>query len=413
MNKYLSVHHVGGRSGSRSFPRLNKFEKDIINVLYDADPDCIKQIEERNKALPSSLHVFPFCLGDSSRSTALNINYDAYTSSIKDLNLSYGSFYYFNKDHDYILSETVKTVEKRKVDLISLDNALQSKIIPVPPPDFLSVDTEGSEYEILQGAIETLKSSVLALVVEGEFHPMHKNQKLFGDIAQFLSNLGFHFVKFLSMGELSPYRASIGLRGEGFHMYADTLFLKRIENLELDNDNRKHLLMLLKMAFIAIVYNQFEYGLQCLHQTKNFSVPHSFTEELKGLSYYRFLKDLEEKADKIPTSFPKTFASKYTFETSQARFADSNHFSTKEKKKSGQKQEIKFTIKKFLKRLPFLYPIVSWIVRILIRIRRIILISMTKVFKRTTSVELVLLNYGLKNQAKTLKKNRIIQSQFL
>ena len=41
--KKLSVHHIGGRAGSRAFPILKHFEKDIINVLYDADADCMEQ----------------------------------------------------------------------------------------------------------------------------------------------------------------------------------------------------------------------------------------------------------------------------------------------------------------------------------------------------------------------------------
>ena len=49
----LAIHHVGGRAGSRSFPHLIKFEKDIINVLYDADEDCLEQ----NKALNHHLYI--------------------------------------------------------------------------------------------------------------------------------------------------------------------------------------------------------------------------------------------------------------------------------------------------------------------------------------------------------------------
>jgi hypothetical protein len=40
----ISVHHIGGRGGSRSFPILESFEQDIINVIYDADKECIEQI---------------------------------------------------------------------------------------------------------------------------------------------------------------------------------------------------------------------------------------------------------------------------------------------------------------------------------------------------------------------------------
>ena len=50
-NKRLSVHHVGGRRGSRAFPVLARFEKDVINVLYDADTDCLAALLRKNRII--------------------------------------------------------------------------------------------------------------------------------------------------------------------------------------------------------------------------------------------------------------------------------------------------------------------------------------------------------------------------
>ena len=67
------MHHVGGRGGSRNFPYMKKFEKDIITVLYDADKDCIEQIKDTNRNLESEIHVLPYALSDKCKSTVLNI----------------------------------------------------------------------------------------------------------------------------------------------------------------------------------------------------------------------------------------------------------------------------------------------------------------------------------------------------
>ena len=69
----LSLHHIGGRSGSRSFPDLHQFENDFINVIYDADSDCLAQILERNQNRKSELHVLGYCLGENCESMSLNI----------------------------------------------------------------------------------------------------------------------------------------------------------------------------------------------------------------------------------------------------------------------------------------------------------------------------------------------------
>ena len=52
-------HHVGGRAGSIAFPKLPKFEDEIFHVIYDADKDCVDQIE----ALWKPLTGFVMALG--------------------------------------------------------------------------------------------------------------------------------------------------------------------------------------------------------------------------------------------------------------------------------------------------------------------------------------------------------------
>ena len=126
-NLKLSIHHVGGRAGSRSFPVLNKFEKDIINVLYDADEDCVDQIQNINKKNDSELHVLPFALSDKCKDSILNINYDPYTSSLLEANSDFNSFYLFDNNHDYILGDTTKAMEKRKINVVSLDHIYDAK----------------------------------------------------------------------------------------------------------------------------------------------------------------------------------------------------------------------------------------------------------------------------------------------
>ena len=216
-NKRLSVHHVGGRPGSRAFPVLARFEKDVINILYDADTDCLAQVEERNRKFESELHVLPYCLGDSCRTGSLNINYDPFTSSLRDANPVYESFYQFYHTHDYPFSETVKTIEKRACGTGQLRLLFPiQKFSRFHRPDFLSIDTQGSEYEILQGAKDTLRSSVLALIVEVEFHPLYQGQRLFGDLSTLLSDQGFSFVRLSQLDNYLPIEHRLGSGAKGF-----------------------------------------------------------------------------------------------------------------------------------------------------------------------------------------------------
>ena len=46
---FIALHHIGSRGGSRSFPLNTYFEEEMINVLYDADSDCIEQEHQLNR----------------------------------------------------------------------------------------------------------------------------------------------------------------------------------------------------------------------------------------------------------------------------------------------------------------------------------------------------------------------------
>ena len=192
IKKYkLSVHHIGGRGGSRSFPILKKFEKDIINVIYDADSDCIEQIQENNEKLDSELYVLPYCLNDKCGPATININYDPYTSSLLETNNALDSFYSFYFNHDMVNEDVLKTMERRQVDSVTLDYLFGSKELALEEPDFLSIDIEGAEIDLLLGAKNVLLLHKPVIVLS--LHPQYiekKNQSL-SDLRSYLEEVNF------------------------------------------------------------------------------------------------------------------------------------------------------------------------------------------------------------------------------
>src|SRR3989344_4423423 len=231
MSEKICSHHIGGRGGNRSFPILNSFESDFVNILYDADNSCLEQIANLNKYNTSELRVIPACVGGKNGHAKFNINYDPSTSSLRAINPKTASWYfYFRKyQYDYISKETCQPVKKLRVKVITLDTLLKDDHTLVPP-DILSIDTQGTEYEILEGGVETLKEDTLAVIAEVWFHEIYKGQKLFGDVSALLHTHGFVFVKFTKdFFDFSPYRYPIGLRGDGLQSSTDALFLKGID----------------------------------------------------------------------------------------------------------------------------------------------------------------------------------------
>ncbi|MBE9116863.1 tetratricopeptide repeat protein [Lusitaniella coriacea LEGE 07157] len=326
MNNQFSIHYIGASHQNTAFPIPKKFKKDVTYVFYDAYSECLDQIKETHQSFEGEFYILPYCLGGACQPAKFNLNYDPCTSSLKELNADYSSYYLY-ADYDYILSDAAKTVEKRDVLLNTLDeifvNSKSSQL--TPPPDFISIDTQGSEYEILTGGLSIVSSNVLGLVIEVEFREIYKDQKLFGDITKLLSEHGFEFIRFLNLSEYYPHRVPIGLRSEGFHTVADALFLRKHSALPLEKSEIEQEIMLLKLAFMSICFHQLEYGLECLQNSVLIKESNdTITKKIKECKefYIEFLKELADfiKSDSSPQMFPETFSSRYTVEQSMSRF---------------------------------------------------------------------------------------------
>jgi hypothetical protein len=103
-------------------------------------------------------------------------------SSIRETNPEYQAFYAVENDLDYCWGESSRTMETHEFEVQTIDHVFEKGLVDCPLPDFLSIDTQGSEFAILTGARQVLEKSILGLLFEVEFHLMYENQKLFYDI---------------------------------------------------------------------------------------------------------------------------------------------------------------------------------------------------------------------------------------
>lgn len=180
----------------------------------------------------------------------------------------------------------------------------------------------------------------MAIITEILFLPLYKGQKLFGDIFSLLRDKGFHFVKFLKITEYSPYRAAIGLRGEGFQSWGDALFFRKIEDIKNIKDLSIQQEMLDKLAFISIVFHQFEYALECIKQSKECRKLIGLDkDDKKKYSYIKMLREIEIEVENLKKRFPPTFADKYSFEESKARFEIYSAYGENEQQSVGPKSK--------------------------------------------------------------------------
>jgi len=114
-------------------------------------------------------------------------------------------------------------VREAEVDTVSLDGYLPK--VGIANVDFLDLDTQGSELEILQGAAGFLSKGVVAVKTEVEFAALYEGQPLFGDIDQHLRSLGFVlFDLSRSRGRRSVLPQKVLTRGQ--LLWGDALYLR-------------------------------------------------------------------------------------------------------------------------------------------------------------------------------------------
>lgn len=88
----------------------------------------------------------------------------------------------------YSWESSLTIAREIEVDVTDLDSFLAEHQIPYV--DFLKMDVEGAELDILQGAQRTL-DGVMGLLAEFVFHPVRLGQPVFRDIDAFLCKCGF------------------------------------------------------------------------------------------------------------------------------------------------------------------------------------------------------------------------------
>lgn len=322
MQYKLVSHHVGARDGGIALPILPAFAPDIINVLYDADSDSIEQIREIWSRSLCETRVFAACLSGRNGECALSVNFDAYTSSILPFNEDFARYYMYFGPYgvDYVLGDACRSMETRKLQGVTLDELMKTAELTDAPPDFLSLDTQGTEIDILEGGRETLRR-VLAVYCEAEFVPIYCGQRLFGDLVGMLTAEGFRLAHCHLHEGFSPMRAPIGARAEGYPFGSDLLFLRETAGVEREiADPVERHLALHKLAFISLLFNLLEHGLSVLDTALGIDIPAPIKARFSELRYYRFLMQLLEHVAALPQQRPPTIGEARSFEQMQTRF---------------------------------------------------------------------------------------------
>lgn len=210
----IVVADIGARGG---YPKeLAGLQKHLTYYGFDAD-----QVEcERLAIAPpqgfSCYSIFPYYVAKENGPIEFNLYRNLGESSRLRPNKYFQKT--FNPD---LLVERVVQLEGATLDTIIENERLLF-------PEFIKLDTQGTELEVLQGSPKAVSNALMA-EIEVEFTEMYENQPLFHDIARYMHEKGFEL---LYLNRVFQTRPQYQGEARGQITFGDALFGRRPSDLD-------------------------------------------------------------------------------------------------------------------------------------------------------------------------------------
>lgn len=226
-DRSITVVDVGARN--TSLEELLPLQRHIEYIGFDADEQEVNRLNGESSIFKSSKFI-PAYVGSKNKEVNFALHYDGGNSSIYPFSESYLKWFR-NGDSDYVK-------EYHQLFSRSLDDLVDADV------DLIKVDTQGTEYDILNNATNCL-TKALMVEVEVEFIQMYEGQKLAHDVLKLMHDRGFELL-FINrvFAQSSKY---IGL-ARGQITFGDVLF-------GLSRDKALHLPLAQQVKYIALLIN--------------------------------------------------------------------------------------------------------------------------------------------------------------
>jgi FkbM family methyltransferase len=211
---------AGGRYGLH--PSWKPFRGELHYALFEPDPAEAARL--RSKYAGRSADVFVEDVAVAERPGELTINFfrnRAMSSSAERLPISA----LFRGER----GAEVEIVESLTVPTVSIDGYCADRNLAA---DFLKLDTEGTEFELLRGAEHQLATSILGIRSEVTFDRTFVGKALFGTIHEYMLDRGFFLLNldYDGRGEYQNEFARIDGR-YGILSVTDAIWLRNKESL--------------------------------------------------------------------------------------------------------------------------------------------------------------------------------------
>jgi FkbM family methyltransferase len=249
MDININVYEIGSRGGA--FDDLKKIEHIINYTGFEPNPDECLRLNKNSQSSKRFLNerYFQNAIGGMKPRENLYVTCQPGCSSFLKPNKNLLSF--------YGRESWFKVVEEIKAETITLKDFCLSN--DLSSPDFLKIDVEGMELEIIEG-MDSLFDEVLGIRLEVNYLNHRIQQPKFGEIISVLENRGFRIFQFLEnhswrpdslMGDQYPAKNFIKF-SRGALAHGDVLLFRCPVSVSGDSNFSKE--RLLKMVLLLQAY---------------------------------------------------------------------------------------------------------------------------------------------------------------
>lgn len=232
------------------------FAKTILAIFSDAhyvgfEPDA-EECRELMMEAREGYSFYPVAVGKQNKTADLFVTKNPGCSSLYVPNRAF--FAPFIECGPFF-----DVVSTQQVQVVALDDYFpQNGIADI---DFLELDTQGSELDILHGAQNFLKNLLIAVKVEVEFAEMYQKQPMFGDVDSWLRSHGFMLFD-LERYHLRRKHCPSGVDSREQIVWGQALYLRDFRSFSIDTMLLKQKLS--KLAMAASYYGFHSYALEII-----------------------------------------------------------------------------------------------------------------------------------------------------
>lgn len=280
------VMDVGARYGMH--PSWRGYKGSMNYLMFE--PDTVEAERLRSKLDKNVFEIFETALDSSEGERTFHLLKHRGLSSFLKPDLTSECFRRLKPGQAEIECEI--QIKTRTIDAVMAERSISV--------DFLKVDTEGTEHDVIEGAVAQLENCILGVRSSCNFQPCFIGQKLFSETHDFLLSKGFVLLNLDYRGygypRLGLFRKPDPIEPEDFRygilVAADGVWIRRPEwcARRLGADVDAHDLAMLKLAHFCMLNNAPDVGIDMLREHVLASGNRMISAKVKGTRLYSGLQ---------------------------------------------------------------------------------------------------------------------------